>query len=187
MATIAGDPAEAEGWTARDVGDRLFIEAVLFRAKTGMPWRDLPERFGPWKSVYNRFNNWAKKSRWELIFKALQLEIDASAVIGSKPERPRKLPKSRALYSKRYLTRARVRGIGLELRNRVLLPQLETLPRHRHALREDGTELPRTHPGRMRMAMACTKLGDITRGHRPGRLSAPKSRFHRELQISVFD
>ena len=40
------------------LGDRLFIEAVLFRAKTGMPWRDLPERFGPWKSVYNRFNNW---------------------------------------------------------------------------------------------------------------------------------
>ena len=34
-----------------------------------MPWRDLPERFGPWKSVYSRFANWAKKGRWELIFK----------------------------------------------------------------------------------------------------------------------
>jgi transposase len=67
------------------LGDRLFIEAVLFRAKTGMPWRDLPERFGPWKSVYNRFNNWAKKGRWELIFKALQLEVDdvGSIVDGS--------------------------------------------------------------------------------------------------------
>ena len=31
-------------------GDRLFLDAVLFRAKTGMPWRDLPERFGPWKT-----------------------------------------------------------------------------------------------------------------------------------------
>lgn len=57
-------------------GDRLFIDAVLFRAKTGMPWRDLPERFGPWKSVYNRFNNWAKKGHWLSIFKALQLEVD---------------------------------------------------------------------------------------------------------------
>jgi transposase len=57
-------------------GDRLFIEAVLFRAKTGMPWRDLPERFGPWKSVYNRFSNWAKKGHWEVIFKELQLEVD---------------------------------------------------------------------------------------------------------------
>ncbi len=67
------------------LGDRLFIEAVLFRAKTGMPWRDLPERFGPWKSVYNRFDNWAKKGRWELIFKALQLEVDevGSIVDGS--------------------------------------------------------------------------------------------------------
>src|SRR5512136_612717 len=66
-------------------GDRLFIEAVLYRAKTGMPWRDLPERFGPWKSVYNRFANWAKKGRWELIFKALQLEVDnvGSIVDGS--------------------------------------------------------------------------------------------------------
>jgi transposase len=67
------------------LGDRLFIEAVLFRAKTAMPWRDLPERFGPWKSVYNRFNNWAKKGHWELIFNALQLEFDevGSIVDGS--------------------------------------------------------------------------------------------------------
>src|SRR5512141_1245084 len=46
-------------------GDRLFIEAVLFRAKTGLQWRDLPERFGPWKSVYNRFSNWARQGRHE--------------------------------------------------------------------------------------------------------------------------
>ena len=57
-------------------GDRLFIEAVLFRAKTGMPWRDLPERFGPWKSVFNRFNNWARKGHWAVIFRELQVEVD---------------------------------------------------------------------------------------------------------------
>jgi len=70
---------------AATLGDRLFIEAVLFRAKTGMPWRDLPERFGPWKSVYNRFNNWAKKGHWATIFKELQLEVDevGSIVDGS--------------------------------------------------------------------------------------------------------
>ena len=70
---------------ASTLGDRLFIEAVLFRIKTGMPWRDLPERFGPWKSVYNRFNNWAKKGHWETIFKELQFEVDAvgSIVDGS--------------------------------------------------------------------------------------------------------
>jgi transposase len=62
-------------------GDRLFIEAVLFRAKTGMPWRDLPDRFGPWKSVYNRFSNWAKKGHWATIFKELQLEVDETGSI----------------------------------------------------------------------------------------------------------
>src|SRR5689334_7913443 len=62
-------------------GDRLFIEAVLYRAKTGLPWRDLPERFGPWKSVYNRFANWAKKGHWATIFKELQLEVDETGSI----------------------------------------------------------------------------------------------------------
>ncbi len=58
------------------IGDRAFIDAVLYRAKTGVPWRDLPERFGPWKSVYNRFNEWSKRGRWEAIFKAVQTDID---------------------------------------------------------------------------------------------------------------
>ena len=62
-------------------GDRLFIEAVLFRVKTGMPWRDLPERFGPWKSVYNRFANWARKGHWAVIFRELQLEVDETGSI----------------------------------------------------------------------------------------------------------
>ena len=58
------------------IGDREFINAVLYRAKTGVPWRDLPERFGPWKSIYNRFANWADRGIWELIFKDLQIEFD---------------------------------------------------------------------------------------------------------------
>jgi transposase len=62
-------------------GDRLFVEAILFRAKTGMPWRDLPERFGPWKSVYNRFSNWAKKGHWAAVFRELQVEIDEAGSI----------------------------------------------------------------------------------------------------------
>lgn len=66
-------------------GDRLFIEAVLFRIRTGVPWRDLPERFGSWKSVYNRFANWAAKDHWATIFRELQVETDevGSIVDGS--------------------------------------------------------------------------------------------------------
>jgi transposase len=62
-------------------GDRLFIEAVLYRAKTGMAWRDLPERFGPWKSVYNRFANWARQGHWATIFQQLQVEVDETGSI----------------------------------------------------------------------------------------------------------
>jgi putative transposase len=62
-------------------GDRLFVEAVIFRAKTGLQWRDLPERFGPWKSVYNRFANWARKGHWATIFRELQLEVDETGSI----------------------------------------------------------------------------------------------------------
>lgn len=62
-------------------GDRNFIDAVIYRGKTGMPWRDLPERFGPWKTIHNRFLRWAKKGWWALIFKALQYETDEEGCI----------------------------------------------------------------------------------------------------------
>jgi transposase len=67
-------PKRAQGRQAKD--DRLFVEAVLFRVKTGLPWRDLPERFGPWKSVYNRFANWAAKDHWARLFRELRIELD---------------------------------------------------------------------------------------------------------------
>lgn len=62
-------------------GDRLFVDAVIFRMKTGIQWRDLPERFGNWKSVYNRFRNWAKKDCWAQIFRELQIGVDETASI----------------------------------------------------------------------------------------------------------
>lgn len=62
-------------------GDRLFVDAVIFRAKTGIQWRDMPERFGNWKSVYNRFRNWAQKDCWAQIFRELRVDIDETASI----------------------------------------------------------------------------------------------------------
>ena len=58
------------GRTAAD--HRLFINAVLWIARTGAPWADLPERFGRYDSIYQRFNAWAKKGRWRAIHEALQ-------------------------------------------------------------------------------------------------------------------
>lgn len=63
------------------LGDRNFIDAVLFRAKTGVPWRDLPERFGPWKTIYNKFAAWSHRGYWAKIFKRLQLHVDEDGVI----------------------------------------------------------------------------------------------------------
>lgn len=63
------------------LGDRSFLDAVIYRARTGMPWRDLPDRFGPWKSVYNRFRNWALKGAWKRIFNALSIEVDEEGSI----------------------------------------------------------------------------------------------------------
>jgi transposase len=56
--------------------DRSFINAVLWLAKTGAPWRDLPSRYGSWKTVYNRFSNWARREVWLHVFKALALSDD---------------------------------------------------------------------------------------------------------------
>ena len=52
--------------------DRLFVNAVLWIARTGSPWRDLPERFGNWNSVYVRFNRWSKAGIWENLFEEFQ-------------------------------------------------------------------------------------------------------------------
>src|ERR1700704_1948161 len=56
--------------------DRRFIEAVLWWRRTGVPWRDLPEEFGPWKTVFNRFDNWSKKGIWNRLFESLKTDVD---------------------------------------------------------------------------------------------------------------
>jgi transposase len=62
------------GGTARD--NRLFVEAVLYRYRAGIPWRDLPERFGAWKSTHTRYSRWAKSGVWERVFTALSADAD---------------------------------------------------------------------------------------------------------------
>jgi transposase len=66
---LPGRPGDT-GWVAED--NRRFIDAVLYVAKTGVPWRDLPERFGNWNSVWRRFGRWARKGTWGRVFEALQ-------------------------------------------------------------------------------------------------------------------
>ncbi len=62
------------GVTAAD--NRLFVEAVLYRYRAGVPWRDLPERFGDWKNVHRRHSRWSKSGVWETVFKYLAADAD---------------------------------------------------------------------------------------------------------------
>jgi transposase len=57
------------GRTAKD--NRLFIEGVIYRFRSGIPWRDLPERYGDFRVVHKRFSLWSKRGVWERIFKVL--------------------------------------------------------------------------------------------------------------------
>jgi transposase len=62
-------------------GDRAFVNAVMWRLKTGAPWRDIPERYGSWKTTYNRFARWARRGVWERVFKALCIDDDIGSLI----------------------------------------------------------------------------------------------------------
>ena len=72
---------------------RRFLDAVLFVGKTGLPWRDLPARFGHWNGVWKRFDRWSRAGLWQKLFDALQdpdlewLILD-STVIRAHPTRP---------------------------------------------------------------------------------------------------
>ena len=70
---LAGRPGSI-GVTAAD--NRLFVEAMLYRYRAGIPWRDLPERFGDWKNVHRRFSRWAKSGVWRRVFQHLADDAD---------------------------------------------------------------------------------------------------------------
>lgn len=60
---------------------RVVINGVLFRVRTGVPWRDLPERFGPWETVYKRHRRWSADGTWELLLARVQAAQDAEGAI----------------------------------------------------------------------------------------------------------
>lgn len=57
-------------------GNRRFVNAVLWVARTGAPWRDLPARFDNWNSVFQRFNRWSKRRIWQGVLEAVGGDAD---------------------------------------------------------------------------------------------------------------
>lgn len=66
--------AETVGVTARN--NRLFVEAVLYRYRAGIPWRDLPERFGDFRVIHTRHIRWSRSGVWQRIFEHLAADSD---------------------------------------------------------------------------------------------------------------
>jgi transposase len=54
--------------------DRRIMNAIFYVLRTGIPWRDLPERYGPYTTAYNRFNRWSRRGVWKRIFDRLALQ-----------------------------------------------------------------------------------------------------------------
>jgi transposase len=76
LAPLLPPQRPAIGRPARD--HRMIINALLWLAKTGAPWRDLPDRYGPWRTVATRFYRWTRSGLWQRILSELQREGDAA-------------------------------------------------------------------------------------------------------------
>lgn len=68
------------------VDDRRILNAIFYVLRTGMPWRDLPERYGPYTTAYNRFNRWSRRGIWKRLFDELASKSrDSLYLIDSTP------------------------------------------------------------------------------------------------------
>ena len=67
------------GRPARD--PRLMLDGIFWILATGAPWRDLPDRFGPWQTVYDHFRTWRKSGAFDRIIEALQIKLDRNGLI----------------------------------------------------------------------------------------------------------
>ncbi len=74
MPTVTG---RSRPWTDH----RLAVEGMAWKFRTGAPWRDVPERFGKWNSIYKRFNRWAEDGTWEKLLAEVQKQADAAGKI----------------------------------------------------------------------------------------------------------
>jgi len=71
-------PKDGRGPKRKD--DRQVLNGIFYILRTGAPWRDLPERYGPYTTVYNRYNRWGERGVWKGIFAALAEEVEDSLI-----------------------------------------------------------------------------------------------------------
>jgi transposase len=69
---------QAEGRSRPWRDHRQVVEGIVFRYRTGVAWRDLPERFGPWQTVWKRHHRFATDGTWDMLLQVIQSEADAA-------------------------------------------------------------------------------------------------------------
>jgi transposase len=69
-------PPENTGEGRPSKPNRILLNGMLWKVKTGAPWRDLPSRFGPWQTVYSRFRLWSKADVFQTLFTSLTGDAD---------------------------------------------------------------------------------------------------------------
>ncbi|UQI46137.1 IS5 family transposase [Streptomyces sp. HU2014] len=75
-------PPKNMGRGGRWKNHRMVINGILFRQRTGIPWRDLPARFGKWKTCHDRHRRWSADGTWEKALRAVQADADMEGRIG---------------------------------------------------------------------------------------------------------
>jgi transposase len=60
---------------------RRVLNGLFWKLRTGAPWRDIPERYGPWQTIYDRFVWWRRNGTWNRLLVALQATLDAHGQI----------------------------------------------------------------------------------------------------------
>ena len=78
MAPLLPGKVIDRGVTAKD--NRMFLEALFWKVRTGSPWRNLPDRFGKWNSQFRRFRRWCTSGVFERLFEALRGDPDLEYV-----------------------------------------------------------------------------------------------------------
>jgi transposase len=101
------------------VDDRRILNAIFYVLRTGMPWRDLPERYGPYTTAYNRFNRWSRRGIWKRIFDELGLYLIDSTIVkahrsasGAKGGRKIRRSASAGAAGRRKSTRSSTAKVG---------------------------------------------------------------------------
>ena len=74
-------PGKATDSGVTAANNRRFVEAVLWIARTGAPWRDLPREYGNWHSTYTRFSRWCKRGVWTRLMAILGSDRDLEALM----------------------------------------------------------------------------------------------------------